>query len=125
MCVSAISETSFPIDHMLLRSLLPRNQQMRVPDSNRRRRPGHELAALKLAGHLAVTSFLFLVLVIAIWITSSAFHSLHSVFPFSKELLRFLDRLELLLAYVDGALICSTLLIGSCHYILSILRGHS
>jgi hypothetical protein len=123
--MSAISETSFPIGHMLFRSLLPRNQQIRVPDSSRRRPQRHEFAALKLAGHLAVTSVLFLALVVAVWITSSIFHLLHTVLPFPNQLLRFLDRVEILLAYVDGALICSTLLIGGCHYLLSVLRGHS
>jgi len=123
--MSAISETFVPIEQMLFRSLLPRNQQIRIPDSNRRRHPGHELATLKLAGHLMVTSLLFLALVVAVWITSTAFHLLHSVYAFSNGILHFLDRLELVLAYVDGTLICGTLLVGGCYYLLDILRRHS
>jgi hypothetical protein len=123
--VSAISEPFFPIDHLCLRSLLPRNQQMRVPDWNRRRRLRHELSVFRLAGHLAMTSLLFLALVVAAWIASLAFHSLHSVYPFPNELLRFLDKLELWLVYVDGALICGTFLFGALHYLLDVVRGHS
>ena len=98
---------------------------MRVPDSNRRRLPPHERSALKLASHLAMTSFLFLALVVATWIASLAFHALHSVFPFPSDLLRFLDRLEIWLVYVDGALIFGTLMLGGLHYFLENLRGHS
>lgn len=123
--MSAISEPFFPIDHLCLRSLLPRNQQMRVPDSSRRRRPRYELKALELAGHLALTSLLFLTLVVSVWIVTWALHSLHSVHPFSEELLRFLDRLEIWLVYADGTLICITLLSGMWLYVLDILRGHS
>jgi hypothetical protein len=72
-----------------------------------------------------MTSFLFLALVVAAWIASLAFHALHSLYPFSNELLRFLDRLELWLVYVDGALICGTLFFGSLHYLLQTVRGHS
>jgi hypothetical protein len=109
----------------LFRSLLPRNQQIRVPDSGRRGHRRYEFAALRLATHFAVTSLLFLALVVVDWITSSVFHLLHSVLPFPDELLRFLDRVEILLAYVDGALICGTLFIGGCCYFLDMLRGHS
>ena len=123
--MSAIGETLFPIDHLCLRSLLPRNKQMRVPDSSRRHRPHHELPALRLAVHLAVTSLLFLALAFAVWIASWAVHTLHSVYPFPNAFLRFLNGLELWLAYADGALICGTLLVGGLHYILNMLRGHS
>ena len=124
--MSAISEPLyFPIDGMLFRSLLPRNQQMRVPDSSRGRRHRFETGALQLASHLAMTSFLFLMLAIAVWITSFAFHSLHSVHPFPNELLRFLDRLEVWLVYADGAWICCALQFGFLQYVLNVLRGHS
>lgn len=123
--MSAISEMSFPIDHLCLRSLLPRNQQIRVPDSSRRRRAHHELPALRLAVHLAATSLLFLALVIAVWMTSWAFHSLQSLHPLPNEFLRLLDRLEIWLVYLDGTLICGTLLFGSGRYFLDIVRGRS
>jgi len=75
--VNAISKTFFPIDQLCLRSFLPRNQQIRVPDSKRRRRPRHELVALEVASHLVLTSFLFLTLAIGVWIATWAFHSLN------------------------------------------------
>lgn len=123
--MSAVSERVSSIDHLFLLSLLPRNQQMRVPGSSPGRVPRQELSVLKLASHLMMTSFLFLALVIATWVASWAFHSLHSAYPFSNELLRFLDRLELWLVYVDGALICATLLFGGGRYLLNIVRGLS
>jgi hypothetical protein len=125
MFMSAIARAAFPIGHMLFRSLLPRNQQIRVPDSGRRRRQRHELAAMRLAKHFAMTSLLFLVLVVAVWLASLIFHSLHSMYAFPGDLVQFLDRLELWLAYVDGALICGTLFIGSCCYVLDMFRGIS
>ena len=123
--MSVVGESISTFEHVLLRSFLPRDKQMRVPDSNRRRLPRHERSALKLASHLAMTSFLFLALVVATWIASLAFHALHSVFPFPSDLLRFLDRLEIWLVYVDGALIFGTLMLGGLHYFLENLRGHS
>ncbi len=71
-----------------------------------------------------MTSFLFLSLwVIAAWAASWAFHALHSVYPFPDALLHFLDRLELWLVYVEGALICATLLFGGLHYFLEHRKG--
>ena len=123
--MSAINGLLFSIDHLCLRSFLPRNQQMRVPDSRRRRRPRYELTALELASHLALTSLLFLLLVVGVWIATWALHSLHSKYPFPDELLHLLDRLEIWLVYADGALICITLLNGMWLYVLNILRGNS
>ena len=88
--MDAISEKCFPIDHLCLRSFLPRNERIRVPDSRRHRRPRHELVALELASHLVLTSFLFLTLAILVWLATWAFHSLNSVHPFPGEFLRFL-----------------------------------
>jgi len=123
--MSAISEfVSVPIDGMLFRSLLPRNQQIHVPDSSRQRRQRDGLTGLKLVSHLALTSLLFLALVVAVWVTSWVFHSLHSVYPFPDKLFHFLDRLEIWLVYADGGLICATLLNGVWHYVLGVLRGH-
>lgn len=123
--MSAINGMFFAIDRLCLRSFLPRNQQIRVPDSRRRRFQRHELSALKLASHLLMTSFLFLALVMAAWVASVTFHVLHSVYPFSSALLHFLDRLELWLVYVDGSLICGTLLFGGLHYVSGVVRGYS
>jgi hypothetical protein len=113
------------MDHLCFRSFLPRNQQIRVPDSSRKRRSRYELMALELASHLALTSLLFLVFVAGVWVATWALHSLHSVCPFPDVILQFLDKLEIGLVYADGALICITLLSGMWLYVLYIFRGHS
>ena len=122
--MSAISGNIVLIDHMLFRSLLPRNQQIRVPGSNRRRLPRFEVTALQLASHFLMTTFLFLALAIAVWIASWGFQSLQSVHQFPDELFHVLDRLEVWFVYADAALICCTLFFGCLQYIWDVLRGH-
>src|SRR5689334_22729466 len=102
MCMFALSQAPSPNLQLLLRSLLPPNQRLRIPDSKWRRRWRHELSALELISHLVMTSLIFLTLITLVWVISWTFHLLQSVYPFSDDLFRALNRLEILLVYADA-----------------------
>jgi hypothetical protein len=121
----ALSPATSPTIQLLLRSLLPRNQRLRIPDSQQRRRWRRELTILELVSHLVMTSFLFLALITLVWVVSWTFHLLHAVYPFSEELFRALYRFEIFLVYADVVTTGILLLNGIWHYILEAIRGNS
>ncbi len=100
-----------------------RNRHVLIPNADRPRRQRHGLSALRLVSHLATTSLVFLALITLVWCISWIFHSMHSVYPFSNEVFRLLDRLELLLVYIDAMVSGIVLLIGVCYYIVEVIRG--
>lgn len=123
--MSGLSHSVLPRSHVFLRSLLPRDRRLLVPDADRRRRRRHELSALRLVTHLATTSLVFLALITLVWIVSWTFHFMHSVYPFSASAFRLLDRVEILLVYVDVVVSGIVLLNVTWNYIVKVIRGDS
>jgi hypothetical protein len=122
--MSAISQTSLPITSTLFRSLLPRDQRLRIPDSNRSR-PRRESSVLRLIVHFVLTSIVFLLLTTFVWMASLMFHVMQSVYPFSDEMFQALHRLELFLLYADAATTAVILLNAIVRYVVAALEGHS
>ena len=123
--MSELSHTVLPRSHVFLRSLLRRDRQLLVPDTDRRRRRRHGLSVVRLVAHLATTSLVFLALITLVWIVSWAFHFMHSVYPFSDEAFRLLDRLEILLLYADVVVSGIVLFFVIWNYIVEVIRGDS
>ena len=121
--MSGLSHAALPQAHVFLRSLLRRDRRLLVPDSDRRRRRRHELSAVRLVAHLATTSLVFLALITLVWIVSWTFHFMHSVYPFSHEAFRLLDRLEILLVYADVVVSGIVLFFVIWNYIVKVIRG--
>lgn len=70
-----------------------------------------------------MTSLVFLALITLVWIVSWTFHFMHSTHPFPDAAFQLLDRLKILLVYLDVAVSGIVLLNGIWHYIAKVLRG--
>lgn len=80
---------------------------------------------MRLVSYLVTTSLVFLSLMTLVWIVSLTFHSMHAIYPFSDETFRVLDRLEILLVYLDIGVSGIVLLNGIRLYIVEETRGNS
>lgn len=123
--MSAINQSFLtPIAHVLLRSFLPRDRQLRIPGSNRRHRPHRESPEARFIVHMAATLIVFLILTTTVWLVEMTIHAMQSFFPLSEDSLLLLHKLELLLLYADVIMTGTLLLNAMSRYVITTLRGH-
>lgn len=120
-----VNTAALPLAHVLFRSSRQRDRGLYVPPDHRRRGHRRETSVIRLAAHLAMTSCVFLMLASLVWLVSLTFHFMHRLFPFSAEAFELLNRLEILLAYVDAAVSGVVLLNGIWNYLIEVIRGDS
>ncbi len=123
--MGAVSQIPVLIDYAMLRSILPRDRPMRIPDPHRRRRPGHWSAARAFVGHLAITVCMFVALVAFSGSVAVLLSIAEWTHAFSADALRVFGRLEIVLIRADAVACLIVLMYGIGRFILKVIRGDS
>jgi len=87
------------------------------------KKPSFLRLIVRLNGHLLGAALLFITLAAMVWSVSIALHFLHSVYPFSDEILEYITKCELYLVYGDSVLCALVLLAWACSLVLEEFGG--
>ena len=111
--------------HAAFRSLQRPQPPTQKPNPGSGRHQDPWWPALRVVGHMAAATFVFMSFVTLVWLASWGFSYLHSVHALSDDAFQLFETLESVLIRIDAALSAVVLLRGLVQYILSNIRSDS